>query len=99
MFDTKVYGLFENIKNPLVLDNQRGEYGGAFNWNEIYFQGKQWKTRDIARYAKDNGYDGVIFEQIVDHGPNEHVTSPDYPVTDRDIAYEYFHEGEDSYTG
>ena len=26
------------------------------------------KTRDIAKYAKDNGYDGVIFKDIVDVG-------------------------------
>ncbi len=36
-FDTKVYDLFLNIKNPLILDNQVNEFGHANNWNNLYF--------------------------------------------------------------
>ena len=36
-FDTKVYDLFLNIKNPLILDNQVNEFGHANNWNGLYF--------------------------------------------------------------
>lgn len=36
-FETKVYDLFFNIKNPLILDNQFNEYGHANNWNNLDF--------------------------------------------------------------
>lgn len=36
-FDTKVYDLFLNIKNPLILDDQVNEFGHANNWNGLYF--------------------------------------------------------------
>lgn len=36
-FETKVYDLFFNIKNPLILDNQFNEYGAANNWNNLDF--------------------------------------------------------------
>lgn len=36
-FDTKVYDLFLNIKNPLIIDNQFNEYGHANNWNNLDF--------------------------------------------------------------
>ena len=36
-FDTKVYDLFFNIKNPLILDDQVNEFGHANNWNGLYF--------------------------------------------------------------
>ena len=88
-FDTKVYDLFFNIKNPLILDNQYNEYGHVNNWNNLDFAPaakdvqnrtlwgelvpgthKQTKTRDVAAYAKEHGYDGVIFKQIADRGSN-----------------------------
>lgn len=36
-FETKIYDLFFNIKNPLILDNQFNEYGHANNWNNLDF--------------------------------------------------------------
>ena len=36
-FETKVYDLFFNIKNPLILDNQLNEYGAVSNWNNLDF--------------------------------------------------------------
>jgi hypothetical protein len=59
-----------------MLFDQFNEFGASLNWdsldfsftdnngNRIYLS----KTRDISKYAKDHGYDGVIFSDIVDHG-------------------------------
>ena len=114
-FDTKVYDLFFNIKNPLILDNQYNEYGHVNNWNNLDFAPaakdvqnrtlwgelvpgthKQTKTRDVAAYAKEHGYDGVIFKQIADRGSNPGYQSLN-PITDEDKLYEDMHIGEDSY--
>lgn len=114
-FDTKVYDLFLNIKNPLILDNQVNEYGHANNWNGLDFAPaakdvqnrtlwgellpgthKETKTRDVAAYAKEHGYDGVIFKQIADKGGNPGYKSLN-PITDEDELYADMHIGEDSY--
>lgn len=114
-FDTKVYDLFFNIKNPLILDNQYNEYGHVNNWNNLDFAPaakdvqnrtlwgelmpgthKQTKTRDVAAYAKEHGYDGVIFKQIADIGGNPGYQSLS-PITDGDELYADMHIGEDSY--
>ena len=95
---TKIYDIFLNIKNPLVLDNQIGEFGANHNWNRVEYKGKAYKTRDIAKIALEDGFDGVVFKDIVDRGPYAGDNSLD-PTTDRDIANAYFHEFEDSYTG
>lgn len=114
-FDTKVYDLFFNIKNPLILDSQYNEYGHVNNWNNLDFAPaakdvqnrtlwgelmpgthKQTKTRDVAAYAKEHGYDGVIFKQIADIGGNPGYQSLS-PITDGDELYADMHIGEDSY--
>ena len=48
-FDTKVYDLFLNVKNPLILDNQYNEYGHANNWNNLDFSpaAKDVKNRTL----------------------------------------------------
>lgn len=117
-YDTKIYDLFLNIKNPLILENQKNEFGAALNWNRINFteafhiekdrdlwgeellggNHRETHTRDVARYAKNHNYDGVIFRQIVDHGGN--FGDPELsPATDASIAYAETHIGEDSYNG
>lgn len=114
-FDTKVYDLFLNIKNPLTLDNQVNEYGHANNWNNLDFAPaakevqnrtlwgeatigthKETKTRDVAAYAKEHGYDGVIFKQIADKGGYPGYQSLN-PMTDADYLYEDMYIGEDSF--
>ena len=114
-FETKVYELFLNIKNPLILDNQSNEYGHANNWNNLDFSPaakdvqntnlwgekipgthKQTKTRDVAVYAKENNYDGVIFKGIADKGAYPGYQSLN-PITDNDYLYEDMHIGEDSF--
>ena len=57
-----MYPVYLNITNPLVVDGQ-----GA-TWDTIPFNGTEQTTREIARYAKENGYDGVIFKNIYDLG-------------------------------
>ena len=114
-FDTKVYDLFLNIKNPLIIDNQVNEYGHANHWNTLDFSPaakdvqnrtlwgevmtgthKKTKTRDVAAYAKEHGYDGVIFKQIADVGGYPGYQSLN-PMTDGDYLYEDMHIGEDSF--
>lgn len=115
IFETKVYDLFLNIKNPLILDNQFNEYGHANNWNNLDFSPaakdvqntniwgekipgthKQTKTRDVAAYAKENNYDGVIFKRISDRGAYPGYKSLN-PITDYDNLYADMHIGEDSF--
>lgn len=68
--------LFFNIRNPYIIDG----FGQAWNnllLNDDAYSEEQlkapWKlerlkTRDIAKYAKKHGYDGVIFKDIIDNG-------------------------------
>ena len=59
----KRYSLFESVKNPLIINS---EY--TYNWNKVPFEGNKYTTREIAKIAKDRGYDGVIFNNIIDDG-------------------------------
>lgn len=70
--DIYIYKLFLNIRNPLIVD-AKGSY-----WNSIPFNletgkeddTKKVKTRDVSKYAKDKGYDGVMFNNMIDVGGN-----------------------------
>lgn len=94
---SKIYSLYLNIKNPLVVDN-RNEYGNSLFWNNLQFETKDGKllntTRSISKYAKENGYDGVIFKAISDYGPYPNKYSK---LTDIDIYNMTVHQGEDSF--
>ena len=60
--------VYLSMQKPLVLDfsNQDPVY-----WNKIPFNGKKLKTDTIVRMANQNpNYDGVIFKNIIDLGPN-----------------------------
>lgn len=74
-YKPKVYNSKLKIVNPLFV-----ECNGA-NWNEIPFDKLAYSyptpnggvkttnkvtTKDIAQYARENGYDGVVFENIID---------------------------------
>ena len=71
----KKYGV--NLRKFLENSDYYGRHGTSIEstrYSDIIFDG-EWKelekyfsTRDIAQYAKDNGYDGVIFKNIVDIG-------------------------------
>lgn len=94
---SKIYSLYLNIKNPLVVDN-RNEYGNSLFWNNLQFETKDGKllntTRSVSKYAKENGYDGVIFKAISDYGPYPNKYSE---LTDFDIYQMTVHEDEDSF--
>ena len=55
-----IYSYFENLRNPLIIDC------GGENWNRIRFEGEIHNTREISKIAKQRGYDGVIFKDIID---------------------------------
>lgn len=58
------YEVYLNITNPLEVD------ADSNNWDEIPvpWTNEIQTTREIAKYAKDHGYDGVIFTNIIDNG-------------------------------
>ena len=62
------YVLYANTDGFLEID------GNGARWSSIPFQGIDGKTtantREIVKWAKDNGYNGVLFKNIYDFGPN-----------------------------
>lgn len=52
--------VYLRMLRPLKI-NGRGN-----NWAEVPFQDDFWSTRDLAEYAMDNGYDGLIIRRIYD---------------------------------
>lgn len=61
--NSRVYGTNINVKNPLVVD---------FEGN-LWSKGIDGKTTDqIVEEAKAAGYDSVIFQNVIDVGPNVH---------------------------
>lgn len=75
------YPVYLNVTNPLVIN------GNGSDWNEIrvpkkmrddpIFDGATFaKTRAFAEYAKANGYDGVMIDDIMDMG--EEVWEEEY---------------------
>lgn len=66
-FSDHIYNLFLNIKNPLVIESAENPAA----WSDLPFNisGVQHvTTRHAATYAKNNGYDGVILNDIIDQG-------------------------------
>ena len=70
-----VYQLYTNPGNQLVI-NAEGS-----NWNQI--DGKlinssgPVRTRDVAKYAKENGYDSVLIENLRDSGDYSYMGQSD----------------------
>lgn len=64
-----IYDLFLNIKNPFFIKQRQTRYWADLDTN--INDGKSVKTRYASKYAKDNGYDGVIVTNVMDHGPYE----------------------------
>ena len=60
------YGMYANTDNFLIIE------GNGARWSKIPFDKIPSKTtantRDITAWAKDNGYDGVMFKDIYDVG-------------------------------
>ena len=57
-----IYENYINAENPLVV-----ECNGSY-WNNLTFNGEQTYTDEIVEYASKEGYDSVIFKNIVDGG-------------------------------
>lgn len=55
--------IFSAIKNPLIVDAHES------NWNDISFNGEIHTTRTLEKYARNNGYDGIIVKNVLDIGP------------------------------
>lgn len=66
----RIYNLFVDMINPLVISNEN-----PVNWDSLTLNGETVTTRQIAEYAMEHGYDGVIIENIYDMGP--YVTNED----------------------
>lgn len=58
-----------DVDHDIQLRNVQMEYAEPGNWNELNFNGKEnARTREVAAWAKENGYDGVIFKNMKDAG-------------------------------
>ena len=70
-YGNRIYSVYLNIKNPLVIDCK-----GA-NYSYIKFNGEARDTYEWAEYAYKKGYDGVIFKNVrdgVDYGALQEPT-------------------------
>jgi hypothetical protein len=74
--DSGVYGLYANTDNHLVIDAQGGKWNHIRS-NDLPAKDGGWTTRDVAQYAKENGYSGVTFKNIIDPANNTVL----YPAT------------------
>ena len=75
----KVYSTYLLMKNPYVVEGKGAAWTqiqdemiskarrfGYWNWDGRYKYQTTFDTSQIAVWAKDNGYDGVIFKDIID---------------------------------
>jgi len=61
--DTSMYySFYVKSSNPLVVE------GNHSNWDDIEFNGETVTTRDLADYAKKNGYDSLVINDVYDIG-------------------------------
>lgn len=56
------YQLYVNTDDYLEI------YGNGDDWYDIYFNGKRQRTREIAKWAYDHGYPGVVIRNVSDSG-------------------------------
>lgn len=77
-YGSSLYSVYLNVKKPLII-----ECSGQ-NYSNIKFNGLEYDTYEWAEYAKKNGYDGVIFNNIIDGAGYEYFESPvnEYAVFD-----------------
>lgn len=62
--DSANYEVYLNIEKPFIVDAKHSRWDEiAVDWSDDLVT-----TRDIAEYAKANGYDGVILENVEDNG-------------------------------
>ena len=71
------YSLYAKLDNPYVVECDGAYYNYIKYYEDLpdelkkFYPGGLWRigtTREAAEYAKDNGYDSVIFKNIKDNG-------------------------------
>lgn len=71
------YSLYAKLNNPYVVECDGSYYNDITYYEDLpdelkkFYPGGLWRTgttRDVAEYAKDNGYDSVIFKNLKDNG-------------------------------
>ena len=80
--EPNIFNLFQNIKNPLIVD-AKGKY-----WHSIEFEGTTRNTNEIAKIAKDRGYDGLIITNVIDKGTEVSKNGEYAEVANDYIAFE-----------
>jgi len=60
--------VYLSLQNPLVVGYSVPDPDLAPSWDRIPFQGRKRTINEIAHYARENGYDGVIARSIYDRG-------------------------------
>lgn len=65
-----IYSFYGKLTNPLVVDG-KGAAWSQIDGAYIGEKGKKVSTRDVALYAKEHGYDGVIYKKIIDNNVRE----------------------------
>ena len=76
----RIYETYINVVKPLEVDVAGG------GWDEIQYNGKKYTTYEIADFARENGYDGLILRNVVDVGPNTDFSEED-AVSDIVVAF------------
>ena len=68
-----LYKNYLNMRNPLMVDARNKPY------YKISFQGKSYNTEELAVYAMEHGYDGVIVKNVYETN-YENIKGTDYIV-------------------
>lgn len=84
----ELYSSREWDEKEIHLNLQAGKYESAlikdvlkpYSWSKVPFGDGTSKTRDISKWAKENGYDGVIFKNMYDGGNYERIPYSDVVV-------------------
>ena len=90
------YALFFNLKNPYILDGL-GQPWNKLKLNEEDYTDKTeiWKmpfmtTKEIVSWAKEKGYDGVIFNDIIDNGKYTGIVYENESLVLQELEYKGF---------
>lgn len=61
-FGENEYKCYISLKNPLTVDAKGGMY------DAIQFNGKNYEINELAAYARENGFDGIIVDNVKESG-------------------------------
>lgn len=81
-----VMPVYLKLLKPLIV-NAKG-----YHWHDIYFKPKDYRvpesftTNELAEYAQDNGYDGLIIRKVKDvHAGEDHLSTVYYAFSPNQI--------------